>query len=496
MNRGWSTISRTIAALLAAIWLCAPLAAAKPKRDLALEAQLRAHIAELASDAYEGREPGTDGEALTLRYLGKQWFDIGLISGTNNPGNAWFAPVSLIGREPDSSRASFTRKGRRVYVPTEAVKVFTAGKRGLVEPSPVLFVGEGTTVPPRAELGGRIALLLDGGRDDSDRQAALLAGGATAVMTVLDGERSLENIAARRQRATYALASESPSDDVEAFITTEGLTRALAGTGQSLASLKAAVAEPGFVPRLLDLSATFEATSRETLIKTYNLLGKIPGRRPDGGSVLLLAHWDHFGKCAEAPSDDLICNGAVDNASGVAVLTEIARRLAKGPPMDRDVYFLASTAEELGLLGVRAFAENPPVPLKQIVAAFNIDSVAIAPAGSPLAIVGKGLTPLDPQIAVVAKAQKRKLVEGDPAASYVRRQDGWALLQHDVPAVMVTSAWSDPVKIETFMEGDYHRPSDQLRPEIELGGAAEDVAFHLALVRWFATPKRVPLSVK
>jgi hypothetical protein len=145
---------------------------------------------------------------------------------------------------------------------------------------------------------------------------------------------------------------------------------------------------------------------------------------------------------------------------------------------------------------VRAFAENPPVPLKQIVAAFNIDSVAIAPVGSPLAIVGKGLTPLDPQIALVAKAQKRKLVEGDPAASYVRRQDGWALLQHDVPAVMVTSAWSDPVKIEAFMEGDYHRPSDQYRPEIELGGAAEDVAFHLALVRWFATPKRVPLSAK
>lgn len=496
MKRGAGAISRAVATLLVAASLVAPLAAAKPKRDLALEAQLRAHIAELASDAYEGREPGTDGEALTLRYLGKQWFDMGLASGTNDPGNAWFAPVTLIGREPDAGRATFTRKGRRVYVPVDAVAVFTPSKRGLIEPSPVLFVGTGEVVPPRAELGGRIALLLDGGREDSERQNALLAGGATAVLTLLDGERTLENVIGRRQRASYALADDEPADEVEGFITVEGLTRALAGTGQNPAGLKAAALAAGFTPRLLDLSASLEATSRETRIKTHNLIGKIPGRKPDGGAVLLLAHWDHFGKCVSPPAEDLICNGAIDNASGVAVLTEIARRLARGPVPDRDIYFLASTAEELGLLGVRAFADNPPVPLNQIVAAFNIDSVAVAPPGAPLAIVGKGLTPLDPQIAAVARAQKRKLVEGDPAASYVRRQDGWALLQHDVPAVMVTSAWSDQKRIEAFMEGDYHRPSDQLRPDLELGGAAEDVAFHVAMVRWFATPKRVPLTAK
>lgn len=485
-----------LALLMAVAFACAPALAAAPRRDKALEAQLLAHITELASDAYEGREPGTDGEAMTLRYLGKQWFDIGLVSGTNDPGHAWFAPVTLVAREPDASRAQFTRKGRRLFVPLDAVQVYTVGKRSLVEAAPVLFVGSGAAVPPRAELAGRIALLLDGGRDDADRQNALLAGGASAVLTVLDGDRSLENVAARRQRSGYALESEDPGSDIEAFITPAGLERALAGTGQNLASLQSAASAPLFAPRPLDLAATLEATTRATRISTHNLIGKIPGRRSDGGAVLLLAHWDHFGRCVEPPAEDLICNGAIDNASGVAVLTEIARRVAKGPAMDRDVYFLASTGEELGLLGVRAFAEDPPLPLKQIVAAFNIDSVAIAPAGSPLAIVGKGLTPLDPQIAAVAKAQKRTIVAGDAANSYVRRQDGWALLQHDVPAVMVTSAWSDMARIERFMEGDYHRPSDQLKPDIELGGAAEDVAFHLAMVRWFATPRRVPLLVK
>jgi Zn-dependent M28 family amino/carboxypeptidase len=122
------------------------------------------------------------------------------------------------------------------------------------------------------------------------------------------------------------------------------------------------------------------------------------------------------------------------------VLTETARRLAKGPPMDRDVYFLATTAEELGLLGAHAFAENPPVPLDQIVAAFNIDSVALAPAGQPFAIVGKGMTRLDPAIAAVAKAQKKKIAPGEAVNAYVRRQDGWALMQHDVQSVMVSSS--------------------------------------------------------
>lgn len=487
-------MSRACAPLLAAALACAPVQA-KPKVDKAaeaLKAQLAAHIAELASDAYEGREPGTDGESKTLRYLGKQWFDIGLESGTNDPGHAWFAPVTLIGREPDRSNAVFTRKGRRVLVPAEATLVFTSGKRSLLENAPVLFVGTGTAVPPRAELAGRVALLLDGGRDGAERQNALLQGGASAVLTVLDGERSLDNVADRRRRQGYALAGEELGGDLDGYITASGLDRALSGAGQSVAALQKLAADPAFAPRTLDLTVTLEATTRETRIKTHNMIGRLPGKRPDGGAVVLMAHWDHFGRCAPESAEHAICNGAIDNASGLAVLTEIARRLSKGPQMDRDVYFVATTGEELGLLGAHAFAENPPLPLKQILATFNIDSVALGPSGLPFAVIGKGMTRLDPYIAAVAKQQKRKLADGSAANTYVRRQDGWALMQHDVPAVMVSSSWSDAARVERFMEGDYHRPSDVVKPGIELGGAADDVLFHVALARWFADPKRVP----
>jgi Zn-dependent M28 family amino/carboxypeptidase len=496
MKRCLGALWRGLVLLSAAGLVIAPAAAA-PRRDKAaeeLKAQLLGHITELASDAYEGREPGTEGEVKTLRYLGAQWYQIGLQSGTNDPANAWFAPVTIIAREPAGSRAVFSRKGRRVFTPPGSVLAITSGRRSLIENTPVLFVGNGQTVPARADLAGRVALLLDGDNETAERQNALLAGGASAVLTVLDGERTLENVSAHRIRKGYALAGEVLDGDIDAFITAEGLERALAGTGQNLASLQAAAIRADFVPRPLDLSVTLEATTSETRIKSHNAIAKLPGRRPELGAVLIMAHWDHFGRCVSPPAEDQICNGAIDNASGLAVMTEVARRLIKLPPMERDVYFVATTGEELGLLGAHAFAENPPLPLGKIVAAFNIDSVALGPAGRPFAIVGKGLTKLDPQIEAAAKAAKKKLVEGNAANSFVRRQDGWALLQHDVPAVMVSSAWSDMAMVERFMEGDYHRASDQLRPGLELGGAADDVLFLIALTRWFADPKKVPAA--
>lgn len=494
MNRCVGAMNRLVAAGLAAALLCSPAAA--QRRDKALETALLAHITQLASDDFDGREPGTEGEAKTLRYIGQQWFEIGLESGTNDPRNAWFAPVKLVAREAAASRAVFNRRGRPQFVPPGSTIVFTSGKRTLLNSSPLLFVGKGEIEVGRAELAGRVALLLDGGKDGAERQNALLKAGAAAVMTVLDGDRSLDQVRARRGRSGYALASEELGGDLEAYITAEGLERALAGGPLDLAALKALAATPDFAAKLLDLSVTLEATTRETRINTHNIIGRLPGRRPESGAVLLLAHWDHFGECAAPPAEDLICNGAIDNASGVAALTEIAKRLAKGPAMDRDVYFLATTAEEIGLLGVEAFAEDPPLPLSQIVAAFNLDSIALAPRGTPIGIVGRGLTTLDAGILAVAKAQKRKVIEGDAINAYVRRQDGWALLAHDVPTVMVSSSWSDVARVERFFDGDYHRPGDQVKPGLDLSGTAEDVAFHVALVRHFADAKKVPLPSK
>jgi Zn-dependent M28 family amino/carboxypeptidase len=505
MNRGIAKFIGKVA-LAGAVSACAAFACISPsfaaRVDRELEQRLRAHIEVLASDAFEGREPGTEGEAKTLRYLGKKWFEIGLVSGTNDPGHEWFAPVTLIAREPSAHAAQFMRKGRPAHVPSDQVLVLTSGKRSLVREAPLLFVGKGgATEFTRTELAGRVAVLLDGVRLDdtpahTTRQNQLLAQGASAVLTVLDGERSLAQVSARRQRTGYALVEEAVGGDLEAFITRDAMATLLKGTSRSLEDLSGAASQPDFVPVPLDLAVTLEATTHETTIRTHNLVGKLPGRRPEAGAVLLMAHWDHFGMCGEPPAEDLVCNGAVDNASGLAGLTEIARRLARGPQLERDVYFVASTAEELGLLGAHAFAENPPLPPAQIVAAFNIDSIAIAPRGTPLAIVGRGITGLDAQIEKVAKAERMPILPGDAANEFVKRQDGWALLQHDIPAVMVTTAYGKLDRMRSFFDGNYHRPSDDLVHGLELGGAADDVRILTALTRWFADPRRVPSKAK
>lgn len=479
----------------------APAVAATGNRlDRDVENKLREHIEVLASDDFDGREPGTEGEAKTLRYLGRQWFDIGLISGTNDPGHEWFAPVTLVAREPAGSAAQFQRKGYRASFDQKDVLVLTSGKRAMVRNAPLLFVGKATGLDfSRTELAGRIAVMLDGDTPDSARQNELLMRGASAVLTVLDGTRTLEQVAARRQRSGYALTDEAVGGDLEAFIDSKTMDMLLKASGPktssanpTLVALEAMSASPDFTPVTLDLSATLEASTRETTIHTHNLIGKIPGRRPDLGAVLFLAHWDGFGECGVPPAEDTICNGAIDNASGVAVLTEVARRLARMPQLDRDVYFLATTSEELGLLGAHAFTENPPLPPGQIVAAFNIDSVAIAPKGTPFAIVGRGMTGLDAEIAKAAKAGNFKLRSDDEANEYVKRQDGWALLQHDIPAVMVTTAYGDIERLRAFFDGDYHRPSDDLSHPLELGGAVDDVNMLTVLGRWFGDVPRVP----
>ncbi len=501
MNRGMKAgLARAAGAVALGALLVSgnPLFSAISRADQELVSRLRAHIEILASDDFDGREPGTDGEAKTLRYLGKQWFDIGLVSGTNDPGHEWFAPVTLVAREPDSSAARFLRKGARSTVSPPGVLVLTSGKRSLVRNVPMLFLGKGRGRDyTRTELAGRVAVVLDGDTPDGERQNDLLALGASAVLTVLDGERSLDQVAARRKRSGYALSDDSLGGDLEAFITREAMAALLKGTSRSFDMLEAAASKPDFVPIALDMTASFEATTREATIHTHNLIGKLPGKKQDSGAVLFVAHWDHFGECGEAPAEDVICNGAIDNASGVAALTEVARRLARAPQLDRDVYFLATTGEELGLLGAHAFAENPPLPLGRIVAAFNIDSIAVAPRGTPFAIVGRGMTGLDGEIAKVAKAERFKLRSGDDANEYARRQDGWALLQHDIPAVMVTTAYGDIDRMRAFFDGDYHRPSDDLEhmaKPLELGGAADDVKMLTALGRWFADVRRVPVS--
>jgi Zn-dependent M28 family amino/carboxypeptidase len=229
-------------------------------------------------------------------------------------------------------------------------------------------------------------------------------------------------------------------------------------------------------------------------IHANNVIGRIDGSDGAGEAIVLLAHADHIGLCRPAGARDRICNGAVDNASGVASLIEIARALARGPRPRRDILFVATTAEELGLIGAKAFAADPPLRLDHIVAAINLDTVAVAPRGAPVVIVGRGRTGLDGLVDATARSLGRRIDPGLEADRLVNRQDGWALLQQGVPAIMVGGAYGPA--LERFFASRYHQPSDSADAGLELGGAAEDVLLHIALVTALADPSRYPTAAR
>ncbi|WP_118857053.1 M20/M25/M40 family metallo-hydrolase [Sphingomonas mesophila] len=215
---------------------------------------------------------------------------------------------------------------------------------------------------------------------------------------------------------------------------------------------------------------------------SHNVIGRVLGRRPDGRAVLLMAHWDHLGLCRPAGAPDRICNGAVDNASGTAAVLALVERV-RALKLDRDVWFVFTGAEEWGLLGAKAFAAAPPLPLASIVAGFNLDTIAVAPKGMPVAIVAPPNSPLEPLVRSATRALGRKWDGDGEAAAFIQRQDGWPLAQRGVPMAMAGGSFSDMARLRAFFTGAYHGPEDELTPASDLGGAVEDANLHLELVR-------------
>lgn len=488
---------RLLVVLLASLMLAAcaraPVTSAPPPERDAIAARLSADIAMLASDDFAGRKPGTPGEEKTLAFLEQRFAEVGLLSGTGDPGSYWRMPVDLTAATPISGKLILARGRNALVVPDEEGAVYTRRRRALAAGGPatgvpVVFVGRGEgPVAPETVAGAVVVLIGAEGREPAI-MADSYRGRATAVITVVPDAAALAAVRASREAERVRLASEEV-DALSAYVTDQVLAQVL-GKG-NWQRLKERSAEPDFTPIEIQLAISIEATAERREFTSSNLVGMIPGRLPGSGAVLVLGHWDHLGECAPPDATDRICNGAVDNASGLAVMLELARRLKTGPLLDRDVYFLATSAEEAGLLGTRAFVKAPPMPLTSIVAAFNLDMLALAPEGSPVGFIGEGRTPLDAVIrAEIARSGR---VTGDEALaeSFLARQDGWVLLDRGVPAVLLSSAFGSRTVLQPFLQNGYHSPSDQAGA-IELGGAIDDLLLHERLVRIIADAGRYP----
>lgn len=455
------------------------------------EADLRQHIAVLASDDYEGRAPGTPGESKTITYIANQWSQAGLKGGM--PDGGWYQPVELLSLTPAKAQLSVRGSGKRLSFSNDAVALRSRDASVKLDKMPILFAGFGVDAEGKVEgdVTGKLVLLLmsepDYGnlRSYSARRDVVAAAGAAAVIGIVP-EKANWNAYKRSFTGTTTIASRlsvAKADGIMRMPTAKAL---LDANRLRLDDLTVQAAVPGFEPVALKDEARLTVVTATQRTLSHNIVAKIPGKLgSDKGVVLFLGHWDHLGICRPEGEADRICNGAVDNASGIAVLIEAAKRLAKAPQMDRDIYFLATTAEEKGLLGAYAFAANPAIPLDKIAVAFNLDTVAVVPKGEKVAILGRGSTGLDADIDKVTRTLGRVPETGTDSNVMLQRQDGWALKANGVPTLMVGGSFADMRKLEAYLGGDYHGPKDELNDTVILSGAAEDADLHVALGRYF-----------
>jgi hypothetical protein len=453
------------------------------------------HIEVLASDDYEGRKPGTPSENKTLLYIASQLAARGL-----DPAGVggWYQPVGLVERKPSSHRVSWNRGGEGLGL--EAKDFVLVGRQALesIADAPVYFVGHGLVMPAAGidqlagvDLAGAIVFLWTAAPDGvenvprfSDRVAALAERGAVAVIGLMDEDASWPNVVSfSRARSTSLSAQKGPP--ISGVAPYAVISRLSGG---------AVAAGPGSDPRTfrpvrLDARGSLEVATDVRPYTSHNVIGRLRGRGRTGEALLYLGHWDHLGVC-RAEGADRICNGAVDNASGIAMLIEIAGHMARGARPERDILFMGTTAEELGLLGAEYFGAHPVVPAEKIVAAINVDTVAIAGRGEPVAIIGRGTAGLDALVDETARELGRRIDTDGDADGFVQRQDGWKLSQAGIPTIMAGGSFANMEKLQAFLRGPYHKPEDDLNRPIELGGAAEDADLMIALGRKLADPKR------
>ena len=480
------------------------------------------HTRALASDGFEGRAPGTAGEDSTVAYLEGRFREMGLEPG--NPDGSFVQEVPLIAVTARPT-ASFRAGGRTVALsfPADYVALSRHPQpRVDVADSEIVFVGYGVDAPEfgwndyeGVDVRGKTVVILindppipdaaDPARLDSavfrgdamtyygrwtyKYEEASERGAAAAIIVhetgpagypfeVIQGSMGRENFDIRQDGAAERV-------QVEGWMTREKSEELFRTAGQDFEALKRAAATRGFRPVPLGATATFglDVSTRE--VRSRNVVARLPGAHPERRDeyVVYTAHWDHIGRDTTLTGDQ-IYNGAHDNASGTATLLEIAEAFAAlETPPDRSILFLAVTAEEFGLLGAKYYATHPLYPLERTVANLNMDGANQWGRTRDVVVIGSGNTTLEEVLAREATAEGRTITDDpEPEKGFFYRSDHFELAKVGVPALYIdtgTEFTDRPAeygrqKREEYTANDYHKPSDEIKPDWDLSGAAED----------------------
>ena len=489
------------------------------------------HIKVLSGDDFEGRAPGSAGEEKTVQYLTDEFKEIGLAPG--NSDGTYIQNVPLVGITPTPSQTLTIQKGgqRRTFEWSKDYVAFTkhvADTAG-IKNSDLIFVGYGVTAPEYnwddfkdVDVKGKTIVVLV-----NDPQVTDPSNPSTLDEKVFNGRAMTYygrwtykyEEAARRGAAGIFIVHETapagyPYEVVQGFLgerfdlvtpdknmgrsSIEGwwsldTTRAIFKmAGQDLDALRKQAITREFKPVPLGLTASVALSNKMRTVQSRNVLARLEGSDPNlkNEFVVYTSHWDHLG-VGEPVNGDKIYNGALDNASGVATLLEMARAFKQIQPQPkRSILFLMVTAEEQGLLGSQYYAVTPVYPLDKTLANINLDGINQWGRTRDVTVIGMGASDLDDYLRDAAAEQQRTL-RPDPESEkgFYYRSDHFNFAKQGVPALYTDSgvefigkpAEYSQQKRDEYTNNDYHKPSDELKADWDLAGAVEDAQLLIAV---------------
>ncbi|QIL38074.1 M28 family peptidase [Pedobacter sp. HDW13] len=480
------------------------------------ESSLTQYLSVIAADSLQGRKPFTKGETKTINYLKAQFEHLGLKPGN---GDSYFQEVPMV-EIKSVPGDNMVFKGKTTSLSLNYLTDFVAGTRRVQEEvsinnSPLVFAGYGIVAPEYGwndyaslNVKGKtvVVLINDPGFADSTlfkgknmtyygrwtykfEEAA--RQGAAGIIIVHDTEPAAYPwTVVRSGWSKSKLNLQSPDNGmsravIEGWISLDKAKQLFALDGKSFDKLALDAHKKGF--KAIDLNITTSLKVKNTIKKSvsYNVLATIPGSRQKNEAIIYSAHWDHLG-IGEQVKGDSIYNGAVDNATGVASLFEIAsafKKLPKNP--ERTILFISYTAEEQGLLGSEYYAKHPVFPLAKTVANINMDMMGIAGKTKDIVVYGFGQSELEDYAGEAAKKQGRVIVPDPvPSSGLYYRSDHFNLAKVGVPSLF-TGSGVDNIEhgrvwglkqVADFTKLRYHSPQDNFDAKTwDLSGIVEDV---------------------
>lgn len=498
-----------------------PALDAGPGMESITSSDLMRHIDRLASDEFEGRAPGTKGEELTVNYLTEEFRKMGLKPG--NPDGTYVQAVPLAGYTP-KPEMSFQVGGRKMALNNDdfLARSLRYVPEVKVENSDVVFVGYGVVAPEYGwddfkgvDVKGKTVVFLINDpaipdpSDPSKLDDKMFKGkamtyygrwtykfeiasekGAAAAIIVHETGPAGYPMAALASWRQENFDIRTPDKNmgrvaVESWISDSAARSLFKAAGQDFDALKKAALGKDFKPVSLAAKADIDIKTTLREVDSRNVIALLEGSDPVAKNeyVVFTAHWDHMGR-DESLKGDQIFNGALDNASGTSVLLEIAEAFTKlKTPPKRSIIFLAVTAEEKGLLGAKYYATKPLYPLNRTLANFNVDGFNQWGRTKDISIVGYGNSTLDDLLSEIATAKGRTIKpDAEPEKGFFYRSDHFEFAKQGVPALYTDSGTEfigKPAdygmkKRDEYTTNDYHKVSDEVKPDWDLAGAVED----------------------